>query len=136
MAANFHIYKGTVTAGNTNGTLVSEDNAETSPIDAGQLNATNNQESSNITLAIRCETGFKTVGNTTISITGDSANKWALSSDGVTFGAYGASLTITSEITAVNTLFYCKAKASSTDDTVPVNDTTVNFQSSCTIAAA
>lgn len=62
------------------------------------------------TVAIRCDPGYNSSGNTTIQIVGLSANKIAWSLDGVTWQDYGAPLTIASTITDVNTLIYVKAK--------------------------
>jgi hypothetical protein len=129
--AYYHVYQGSVTEGGTNGTQVSED-TESSPISV-TLNATNNEESSSITLAIRCETGYNTTGNTSITPTGTSASKWCLSNDGTNWGTYGSALTISSTIGTTNTLFYAKAKAVDTE--TPVNDTTVNLVCSATIQA-
>ena len=130
--ANFHIYKNNPTAGGTNGTLVSEGTGS-SPITVGPLNATNNEESAAITLAIRCESGYATTGNTVITPVGTTAAKWALSANGSAWGEYGAALTISSAIGATNTLFYAKAKA--TSDESPANDTSVDLQVQATVAA-
>lgn len=101
------------------------------------LNATNNEISTDQKLALRCETGYTTTGNTVITPTGTSAAKWALAPDNAgspgTYGAYGAALTITDAIGATNKLFWAKAK--STSDEIPVNDITVNFNLTATIAA-
>lgn len=127
-----HIYKNNPTAGGTDGSQVSEGTGS-NPITTNALNATTNEESSGIKLAVRCETSFKTVGNTTIDPIGTTADKWALAgSDGV-FGEYGAGITIIDEITAVNTIIYAKAKAVSTEG--PVNDTGVTLQIAGTVLA-
>lgn len=133
--AYIHTYQGTVTSGGTDGTQVSE-NTGLAPIIV-TLNATNNEESSAIKLAVRCESGYTTSGNTTITPTGTSSSKWALAPDNAgspgTFGAYGAALTISSAIGATNQLFWAKAKA--TSDETPVNDATVDLVIAATIAA-
>lgn len=129
--AYIHLYKDNPTAGGTNGTLVSEGDGS-SPVTV-TLNATNNEESSAITLALRCESGYQTVGNTTITPTGTTASKWALSSNGTTWSDYGSALIISTTIGATNTLIYAKAKASS--DETPMNDTSVDFQIQATIGA-
>ena len=130
--AYIHVYQGaTITSGGTEGTLVSEGTG-LSPISI-TLNATNNQISDPIKLALRCETGYQTTGNCVITPTGTTATKWALSLDGVTFGAYGDPLTITSVIGATNTIFYSKAK--STSDETPINDTSVDLEVTATIEA-
>lgn len=130
--AHFHVYKDNPTNGGTNGTQVSEGTG-LSPISV-TLNATQNEESSPITLAIRCESGYTTTGSTVISLTGTTANKWALSTDSTTWQEYGASLTIASAIGATNKLFYIKAKATS-DEINPANDTSVDLHIEATVAA-
>lgn len=135
--ALIHIYKGTVTSGLTDGTLVSE-GTEATPIQpASYLDASINQESEAIKLAIRCDSGYKTLGDITIAPIGTSYTKWALAPDnnGVagTFESYGATLTISSEIGDSNTIFWVKAKA--TSDESPVNDTTVDIRVTADIIA-
>lgn len=129
--AYIHLYKDNPTASGTNGTLVSEGNG-LSPVSV-TLNATSNEESSPITLALRCEAGYETSGNTTITPTGTTASKWALSLDGTTWENYGSTLTISSVISSVNKLFYAKANSDSSE--TPVNDSSVNFQIQATIGA-
>lgn len=135
--AYIHVYQGTVTTGGVDGNLVSEGGTGTSPISV-TLNATNNQVSSPIKLAIRCDTGYVTSGNTTITPTGTSSTKWALAPDngGVagTFGSYGAALTVSSVINATNTIFWAEAKA--TSDEIPNNDSSTELVVSATIGAA
>jgi hypothetical protein len=138
--ANFHIYKNNPTAGGTNGTQVSEGTG-LEPILTGNLNTTENQESLPIKLAIRCETGYRTVSgeSTTFAPIGTTSAKWALAlDDGTgnapsTFGAYGATLTMTSQVTSVNTIFWAKAKA--TTDESPANDISVDLQVQAKIEA-
>jgi len=136
--ADIHVYKGTVTAGGTDGTLVSEEGAQTAPITVGPLNSTNNEVSTDQKLAIRCDTGYVTSGDTAITPTGTTAAKWALAPDNAgvagVYGAYGAALTISSAIDATNTIFWAKAK--STSDESPVNDVSVSLQVSATVDAA
>jgi hypothetical protein len=136
MANLIHMYKGTITSGGTDGTLISEGDGS-NPITVGPLNATINEESAPIKLALRCDTGFTTVGNVVITPQGTNMDKWALALDNAgaagTFGAYGASLTITDTISTTNKIFWARAKAVSTED--PVNDTTVDLTVQATIAA-
>lgn len=138
MSNHVHIYKGTVTAGGTDGTQVSE-GTNLAPITVGPLNATSNEESGAVKLAIRCDAGYVTTGNTTITPTGTTAVKWALAPDNAgvpgVFGAYGASLTIATAVDATNTIFWAKAKATA-DEADPVNDATVKLQTQATVAAA
>lgn len=130
--ANIHVYQGAPTDGATDGTLVSEGTGLAAI--SVTLRADLNEESSAIKLAVRCESGFKTVENgghhVVITPTGTTAAKWALAPDNAgsagVFGAYGAALNIDSEVDATNTIFWAKAKA--TDDETPSNDTSVDLQ--------
>jgi len=129
MANHIHVYQGNPTAGGTNGTQVSE-NTGLAPVSVGPLNATDNEESGDIKLAVRCDAGYATVGDVTVTPTGTTANKWALAPDNAgaagVYEAYGAALTITGPVTAVNKLFWVKAKATS-DEPDPVNDASVDL---------
>ena len=129
--AYIHTYQGNPTVGLADGNLVSE-NSGLSPISI-TLNATNNEISDPIKLALRCETGYQTTGNIVITPTGTTSAKWALSLDGITFVAYGDPLTITSVIGATNTIFYSKAK--STSDETPTNDVSTDLVITSTIEA-
>jgi hypothetical protein len=134
--AYIHMYTGSVTAGGTDGTAISE-NTGASPLSVGPLLASSNEVSSAIKMAVRCDAGYLTVGNTTITPTGTTAAKWALAPDSAgspgAFGAYGAALTVSSVINATNTIFWVRAKA--TSDENPVNDVSVDLQIDATIAA-
>lgn len=89
MGTYYHLYMNNPTAGAADGTKVSEDHAFTAPISAA-LNASNN-ESKLIKLAIRCESGYETVGNitikklywngTTTAETGGNLDKWKFAED-------------------------------------------------------
>lgn len=118
----------------TDGTEVTEGTG-TARITFGPLNATDNEVSAVLTLAIRAEAGYITGAVTTITPSGTHAAKLALSADNVTWGAYGAALTLAAGIGAANKLFYIKAKA--TDDETPQNDTALGLAVYCaTVNAA
>ncbi|WP_378955373.1 hypothetical protein [Pelosinus sp. sgz500959] len=127
-----HVYKNNPTEGGVDGSQVSE-GTELNPITTSALNGTNNEESASIKLALRCDTGYNTSGNTTVAPMGASASKWTLSIDGTTWGAYGAALTISTVIGVINTVFYCKAKAVSGES--PANDVSVDLQISGNVVA-
>lgn len=99
------------------------------------LNATENQISDPLKLAIRCDSGYQTSSgvNTVITPTGANANKWALSLDGNTWEAFGDPLTITSQITPVNYTLYVKSKAVDTE--IPNNDISTKLQITAQIEA-
>lgn len=85
-----------------------------------ELNNNGGQESAPIKLALRCETGFKTFGDTTVipldtvADGQDETVKWALAPDNSgapgAWGAYGAALVISTVIAATNTIMWAKAK--------------------------
>ena len=130
------MYKNNPTAGGLDGTQVSE-GTELEPVSVGPLNASLNEESSPIKLAIRCSAGYRTYGNTIISIVGDSNIKWALAPDSGgsagTWREYGAALIISNTIVANNYIIWAKAKA--TSEEVPANDTSVDFHITTIIEA-
>lgn len=136
MANLIHMYKGSVTSGSTDGTQISEGD-ESNPLTIGPLNATNNEESSPVKVALRCDSGYATSGNTVITPQGTTATKWALAPDNAgaagTFGAYGAALTISDVINSTNKIFWVKAK--STNDETPVNDVSVDLNVQTVIVA-
>lgn len=137
MASQIKIYKDNPTAGETNGTLVSS-GTNTAPIESGSLKANENEISSNIKLATRCDSGFQTDGDTIISIIDStSVDKWSLAPDSAgspgTWGDWGASLTISSMVGSTNTIFWARARALDTED--PINDSSVQIRVAATIAA-
>ena len=133
--SQIHIYYGSPTAAGTDGTVASE-GTESSPIIIGPLDIATNQESDPVKLAIRCDDGYKAATGATITPTGTGAAYWALAPDNSgsagTFGAYGASLVISSAIVATNTLFWAKAKAESSES--PLSDTSVDLVVTATIS--
>lgn len=126
------MYMGNPTVGGTNGTMVSEGNGS-NPVTVGPLNASTNEVSASQKLALRCESGYETVGDTTITPTGTTAAKWALSSNGSSWTGYGAPLTVTSKIGATNIIFYARARA--TSDESAVNDASVDLKVDAVLAA-
>lgn len=129
-----HLYKNNPTTGLKDGTMVSEgDNSN--PIETEALNATIAQEGKAIKVALRCDEGYKTTGNTVITPTGGTMDKWALALDNEgssgEFGEYGASLILKDEIKDTNKIFWIKAKA--TTDELPKIDTSVKLTIQATI---
>lgn len=120
-----HLYKGNPTAGGVDGSQVSEGTG-LNPIDMAALDSANNEIGVAIKLALRCDAGYNTSGNTTITPIGTTAADWALSADNITYGAYGAVLTITSVVGVVNTVIYAIPKSTLSDG--PINDTSVDLQ--------
>lgn len=135
--AYIHMYMDNPTAGATDGVQVSE-GTETNPITVGPLDGTTGEESAPIKLALRCEAGYQTYGNTTVTPVGTNADKWALALDNAgapgTWGAWGAPLTITDVIGSTNYIIWAKARAVAGEP--PQNDTSVDLQISATIVTA
>lgn len=133
-----NIYAGNPTSGGTDGTQVSTDGANTSPI-AATLDASK-AESAKIKCAIRCETGYHVVGDVTLAPTGTNAAKWSVAYDSTATadtapddGKFGASATIPN-VAAANVIFWVKATSSADED--PANDTTVKIQAQGKIGKA
>lgn len=127
--SNIAVYYGNPTAGGTDGTAASESGAQTSAITV-VLDASL-AESVVIPLALRCASGYITVGNTTISLTGTNASKWSLCA--TSSGTFASTLTIGTSVDDTNTLFYAKAESSS--DEAAQNDTSVSIQVSTKLGA-
>lgn len=119
---NLNIYQGHVTAGKTDGTLVSTNGTMSAPVDVvldPQIN-----ETKVIPLAIRAPSGYKTSGTTTISDNNDTDDRWKLS--WTMGGTFSDSISTSREITAVNTIFFAKASANSAETLM--EDTLVSLQ--------
>lgn len=132
------LYNGSVTAGGTNGDEVSEGSLS-NPVQF-TLNAAKNEEACQ-KVAIRCQNGYQTYGNTTITAyhynvenkvwepTGGDVAKWKFAKDNayadaataLSSATWSNKLTISDVITDKNTVFWVKAGSSSAE--VPQNDT-------------
>ena len=117
-----NLYNGNPTAGLADGTVVSTGGAQTNPI-AVTLDASQS-ESAKVKLALRCESGYHTTGNTIISFTGTSTGYWTVCD--TENGTYTNSLTISTSIGTTNTIFYVKASSATTE--TPNLDTSVSVQ--------
>lgn len=120
--AYIDVYNGNPTAGGTDGTAVSTGGAQTNPV-AVTLDASQ-QETATVKLALRCESGYQTRGNTIISFSGTSSGYWTVSD--TENGTYASTLTISNTIGATNTIFYVKASSASSE--TPTVDTSVSIQ--------
>jgi hypothetical protein len=144
MSSKIKIYKGTVTAGQTDGTLVSSGTG-LNPIESGAIKVPESdyQEGIWIKLAVRCDTGYETVEDSSrharISIE-DSTHitKWQLAPDNSgeagTPQDWGDPLDFLTKIGATNTIFWARARVASTEE--PANDASVDFKVTATIGAA
>lgn len=143
MSSKIKIYKGAVTAGQTDGTLVSSGTG-LSPIESGAIKvpASGYQEGSWIKLAVRCDNGYETVEDSSrharISIEDSTGvTLWQLAPDNAgsagTPEAWGDPLDFLTKIGATNTIFWARARVASTEE--PANDTSVDIQVAATIGA-
>lgn len=134
--AYIHLYKGLVTAGQKDGTKISEgDNA--SPLEIGTLNITVGEVSEPVKIAIRCDEGYQTRNTVTIGLTGNTADKWQLAWDnnGVpgTWGGYGLVIETTDSIGETNRILWVQAKAEVNESLA--DDQTVKIQVTAPIAS-
>ena len=137
------IYKNNPTAGGTDGTLVSSGTG-LNPIESGAIKvpAAGYQEGSWIKLAVRCDTGYETVEDSSrharISIVDSTkVTMWQLAPDNNgqpgTPEDWGEPLDFLTKISATNTIFWARARVASTEE--PANDTSVDIQVTATIGA-
>ena len=132
-----NVYTNNPTAGAADGTQLSTDGAQTSPLSV-TLNATS-AESKICKCAVRCDSGYSATG-CTIKFTGTTAAKWTIAVDNsyadataAAAATYSSSISLAS-VSATNTVFWIKA-ASSTDET-PQKDISVEIEVTATVAAA
>lgn len=129
MASTYlNIYMNNPTAGGTDGTAISTGDY-TAPftfiLDAAQ------SETKTATLAIRTGAGYQTSGNTVISDSNDTADKWKLSLDGTT---WSDTIVFSDTITATNTTF--QVKASSDDSEAPQTDRSAKLNVQAIVVSA
>lgn len=125
------IYKGNVTKGGKDGTPVSQNGVQSSPIDAS-LDATQSEEVY-VKCAIRTEDGFKST-RTSISFVGLTQEKWQIAKDenfinaedAKNKGLFKRSLVITDEVINKNTIFWIKIMSS--NDEHPRKDMSVSIK--------
>lgn len=124
-----NVYGGNPTEGGTDGTVISTDGAQTAPL-VVNLDASQN-ESKKVKLGIRCESGYTTSGDTIIRDNNDTNDFWkfSLSENGV----YSDSITLSSAISTVNSIFWAQAGSSSLES--PNRDTSVSLHISTIIQA-
>lgn len=146
MSEYISLYMNNPTGGGTDGTAVSENMSQTSPISV-VLNATDN-ESKAVKVALRCKEGYKTSGNTTVSFaywngseylaSGGNIAKWQIAKDdnftaetALSDGEWKDSLEIDDVISAKNYCFWLLTAAAS--DEAPHTDKTVSIHIEGTI---
>ena len=116
------LYNNNPTDSGVDGNVVSEGGVGTNPI-AVSLDGSIS-ESTTVKLALRCDSGYQTRGNTTITAIGTTANYWTFCA--TADGTFASTLTISDTIGATNKCFY--AKASSSTEETPAIDTSVSVQ--------
>ena len=133
-----NIYAGNPTSGGTDGTQVSTDGVNTSPI-TDTLDASK-AESQTVKCAVRCESGYKVVGDLSLAFEGTNAAKWMVAYDSTTTAdtapadsKFSSTATIAG-VEQTNVVFWVRA-SSSTDEN-PANDTSVKLKVSAKIVAA
>ncbi len=128
--ALINLYKDNPSVGMTDGVLVSAGGDFSSPIsftlDAGQ------NESAVMKLAVRCQTGYQTSGDTIIQDQNDSADRLKLSL--TESGGWSDSLTFNQTIGATNVVFFLKASSSSSE--MPQLDRTASLKVTATLVPA
>lgn len=138
--AYLNVYMNNPTADGTDGTQVSTDGANTSPISA-TLDASK-EENAVIKCALRCESGYKTSADgVALSFDGTTATKWLVAYSASNTGdtapsdsAFASTATIPVQIEQKNVIFW--VKATSSKDENPANDTSVKLKVSAKIVAA
>jgi len=126
-----NIYKDNVTQGGKDGTLVSQNDLQSSPIEAS-LDATNNEEQY-VKCAIRTQPGYKST-RTSISFVGQTQEKWQVAKDenftdvddAKIKGLFKRSLVLSEEVIDKNTIFWVRIMSSS--DEHPRRDMSVSLK--------
>lgn len=127
--SQIHLYMNNPTAGNVDGTEISSGD-ETLPLTL-TLDASK-AESRAAKCAIRCDSGYSISGNATVYATGTSSDTWtfaadnnyATESDALTYATWQPQIEI-ADVESTNKIFW--AKATTTTQTTPMNDRTVDI---------
>ena len=113
-----------------NDQLISEGDLS-NPLVVGPLNASDNEVSAPIAIELKCDSGYKTLGSTSVTFEGTTASKWTICE--TQSGEYQSSLSISDVITSTGKTVYVKAQA--TSDEMPKNDTGVSIRIATVIQA-
>ena len=131
MASEYmNIYTNNPTAGGTDGTAISLDGTQLSPLTVS-LDASTN-ETKKVKLAVRTETGYVATGDVTVSDYGDTNDHWKFSL--TENGTYSDTIIISSGVGSVNSIFYAQASSSSSEN--PARDTSVSIKMEAVIDQA
>ena len=137
MANQIHIYTNNPTSAGTDGTLVSEENAMTTPISAILAVTAATGASKAVKCAVRCDAGYAVSGDTVIKVykntngtytddyAGDALlcvdNSYADGDAALAGGSFSTSITLT-RVVSTNMIFWVKRTAVA--GATPVNDKT------------
>ena len=132
-----HLFMNNPTAGAVDGTEISSQN-ETLPLTL-TLDASK-AESDAAKCAVRCDSGYSLEGGATIYAVGTSSDTWTFAadnnytsaSDALIFATWTDTL-ILSDVTSTNTIFW--ARATTTTQTSPANDRTVDIRADGLVVA-
>ncbi len=127
--AFINIYTGNPTERGTDGTIISTGGSQTAPL-VVTLDASQN-EVKKTKLAIRCESGYRTTGDTVIQDNGDVNDRWKFSL--TENGTYADSITLGSGIDTGNSIFWAQTSSSSLES--PSRDTSVSIRVNTVIEA-
>ena len=127
--AHLHLYMNNPTAGGVDGTEISS-GTETLPL-SFTLDASK-AETKAAKVAVRCDSGYKVDGDTSIYFEGTNAAKWRVAADdtyadadtALTYATWASTLTI-ANVDATNKIFWVKATSETTEN--PQNDRTVDL---------
>lgn len=137
MSTYISIYTGNPTKDMNDGTVVSENGSFTSPLTV-TLNATK-EEVKYIKCAVRCMSGYATVGDTVLTFEGTNKDRWQMALDNdyddetIKSASFTNSLVISDEIENKNKIFWVRASSVKTE--TPNNDTGVSLKLDATIRA-
>lgn len=127
--AHIHLYKNNPTAGDVDGTELSQGDG-TQPL---KFTLTTKEQSSGVQkVAVRCESGYSIDGACDIYFTGANASLWAVAPDNVytqdsmalNLGDWQERITL-GDVSTVNKIFWVRASSSTQDK--PQNDTSVTL---------
>lgn len=137
MSTYISIYTGNPTKDMNDGTVVSENGSFTSPLTV-TLNAIK-EEVKYIKCAVRCMSGYATVGDTVLTFEGANKERWQMALDNdyddetVKSASFTSSLVISDEIENKNKIFWVRASSVKTE--TPSNDQGVSLKLDATIKA-
>ena len=103
-----YLYNQNPTVGSMDGVKVSTGEDFSNALEF-KLNSVSGEEKS-VKCAIRCDEGFKVEGQALITIEGEGADRFALSTDDISYGEFGASLTV-EDVQDENVIIYVKCKS-------------------------